>query len=100
MIHSGSATPLTEEIAKAMSEAPTSKKDAVAAGSKLMIGNPCTKCGHKVRYTSNGACRYCSSANKRPYSGKVGVKSKRNQEKWMRFDAAIEKASLRLGADK
>lgn len=100
MIRSGSVAFLIEEIAKAMSDAPTSKKDAVAAGSKLMIGNPCAKCGCRVRYTRNGACRYCALVNKKPYSGEVGAASKTNQVKWKRFEDAIEKANLRFNSDK
>lgn len=100
MIRASSVDFLIEEIAKAMSDAPTSKRDAVAAGSKVMIGNPCAKCGFMVRYVRSGACRYCALANKKPYSGKVFVTSKRNQEKWKRFDDAIEKANLRLNSDK
>ncbi len=100
MIRAGSVAFLIEEIAKAMSDAPTSKKDAVAAGSKLMVGNPCSKCGCKVKYTRNNSCRYCALMNRKEYSGDVGVKSKANQVKWKRFDDAISNANLKFGVNK
>lgn len=37
------------------------RADAAKQGLTKFLGHPCSKCGHNLRYTINGACTHCQA---------------------------------------